>query len=364
MEFIDRDVPLQELNAAWRETAVAGAFVLVSGEAGMGKTTLVETFVRRQENPPRLLRGACDALFTPRPLGPLLDIAPQTQGDLPRLLREEAARPLIFSACLQELHAQSTLVVIEDIHWADEATLDLLKYLGRRIQQTSSMIVVTFRDDELSPQHPLRLLLGDLATSPAARRIALAPLTPPGVQRLIGERPLDAAALYQQTGGNPFFLTELLAAGGAGVPLTVRDAVLARAARLSLSGRAVLDATAVIGVRIEPWLVTAVMRAEAGAISECLDVGMLLAHGNLLTFRHELARQVILDAIPPHQLIFLHQAALDELKTFPLTQNDHTRLAHHAAAAGDREAVLTYARAAGKEAAALGMHRAAAAQYA
>ncbi|MFO7681777.1 MAG: LuxR C-terminal-related transcriptional regulator [Chloroflexota bacterium] len=207
-------------------------------------------------------------------------------------------------------------------------------------------------------------MLGDLAASPAARRIALAPLTPPGVQRLIGERPLDAAALYQQTGGNPFFLTELLAAGGAGVPLTVRDAVLARAARLSLSGRAVLDATAVIGLRIEPWLVTAVMRAEAAAVSECLDVGMLLGQSNLFTFRHELARQVILDAIPPHQLNFLHQAILDELKTFPLTQNDHARLAHHAAAAVDREAVLTYARAAGKEAAALGMHRAAAAQYA
>jgi ATP/maltotriose-dependent transcriptional regulator MalT len=364
MELVDRDIPLQELNAAWQHAEDGGRCVLIYGEAGIGKTALVEQFVQEQKGRARLLWGACDALFTPRPLGPLHDMAGQTEGELPRLLQSEANRPAIFAACLQELQSDPTLAVIEDVHWADEATLDLLKYLGRRIHFTRSLLVVTYRDDELGPQHPLRLLLGDLATSPALRRIALGPLSVEGVRGLIGDRPLDAETLRRQSGGNPFYITEALATGQEGVPPTVRDAVLARAARLSLSGRAVLNAAAVAGPRIEPWLLAEVVRAEMEAVNESLDKGMLLAQGETLLFRHELARQAILDSIPPHQRTFLHQAVLDALKASPTGQKEIARLSHHAEAAGDRQAILTYARAAGKEAVALGMHRAAAAQFA
>jgi DNA-binding CsgD family transcriptional regulator len=360
MQLVEREVPLQELHRAWRDTAGGGGFVLVAGEAGIGKTALVQQFTQQATGSPRLLWGACDALFSPRPLGPWHDIAIQTEGPLLQAIHHEAQRPLVFSACLQELQRPPTLTVIEDIHWADEATLDLLKYLGRRIHLTRALLIVTYRDDELSPQHPLRLLLGDLATSPSLRRINLAPLSQQGVAQLAAGRTVDAAELHQQTGGNPFYVTEMLATGDEGIPATVRDAILARAARLTLSGRAVLNAAAVIGPRIEPWLLAEVTRAEADAVSESLHLGILQAQGDCLAFRHELARQAILDTMAPHQRTFLHRAVLDALKISPQGQNDLTRMAHHAEAAGDREAILTYAPDAAKSAERAGAFRAAA----
>ena len=363
MELIDRDIPFKTLHTVWQDCADSGCCMLIHGEAGIGKTALVEQFVHYQEQPARVLWGGCEALFTPRPLGPLYDIFAQTKGELPDLLNADVNRPAIFAACLQMLQSQPTITVIEDIHWADEATLDLLKYLGRRIHRTQSLLVVTYRDDEMSPQHPLRLLLGDLATSAALRRIALPALSVEGVRRLIGERPFDAQSLHQLTNGNPFYTTEVLATEQGGIPPTVRDAILARAARLSLSGRAILDAAAVIGPRIEPWLLIEVTRTEACAVDESLSLGILLYRDKLFAFRHELARQVILDEIAPHQWTFLHQAVLDVLKTSSPHQDDVNRLSHHAEAAGDQGAILAYARAAGQRAAAAGMHRAAAKQF-
>jgi DNA-binding CsgD family transcriptional regulator len=360
MELVDRDIPLQELNTAWHHAAIQeGCAVLIYGEAGIGKTALVEQFVHQQKKPIRLLWGACDALFTPRPLGPLHDIAAQTQGSLSQLLQAEATPSMIFAACLHELQSQPTIVVVEDIHWADEATLDLLKYLGRRIHLTHSLLIVTYRDDALNPQHLLRLLLGDLATSAAVHHLALTPLSTAAVGKLAAGRLIDLELLYKQTGGNPFYVTEVLATEQEGIPPTVRDAVLARAARLSLSGRAVLNAAAVIGPRIEAWLLKEVVQAEANAVEESLTNGILLAQGNQFLFRHELSRQTILDAILPHQRTFLHQTVLDVLKTLPPAAQEVTRLAHHAASANDKKAILKYARRAGQEAAQLGMHRAA-----
>lgn len=365
MELLERDTYLHELDTALADAAAGeGRVVLVSGEAGIGKTTLIENFTRHQTRHARILWGACDALFTPRPLGPLHDMAAQIQGELASLMNAKADQAAIFSACLQLLQSQPAVIVFEDIHWADEASLDLLKYLGRRIQRTQALLIATYRDDELSLQHPLRLLLGDLATSASTQRIRLTPLSMAAVRLLADSALVDAAVLHRQTGGNPFFVTEVLATEKEGVPPTVRDAVLARAARLSLSGRAALNAAAVIGTRIEPWLLAEVTRAEAGAIDESLSLGILRPQGEMLAFRHELGRQAILNAIPPHQRVFLHQVVLDALQASPLTQNDMTRLAHHAEAAGDREAILSYAPAAARQAAQAGAHRESAALYA
>ncbi|VAW31831.1 transcriptional regulatory [hydrothermal vent metagenome] len=362
MELLERESSLGELNEALKEAASGnGRIALISGEAGIGKTTLLEQFIQPQ--PQRALWGVCDALFTPRPLGPLHDIARQAKGELATLLQGEITRSAIFSACLDELQAP-TILVFEDIHWADEATLDLLKFLGRRMARTRSLLIVTYRDDALGGQHPLRLLLGDLARSDAVHRLVLEPLSITAVYQLVGEQDIDAESLHQQTSGNPFFVTEVLAEGGSGIPDTVRDAVLARAARLSLSGRAVLNATAVIGQRIELWLLQEVVQAEVTAVDESLTLGILLAQNDTFAFRHELARQIILDEIPPHQHVFLHQAVLDALKASPIAQKDAARLAHHAEAANDEDAILTYAPVAAKEAAALNMYRTAASLYA
>lgn len=330
MELLEREGPLRELEAALEDAlAGAGRVALVSGEAGIGKTALIEAFTRAHRNTVRVLWGACDALFTPRPLGPLFDMAGQTGGPLLAALNSDANRNVIFSAMLAELQRRPTLLVFEDVHWADEATLDLLRFLGRRIARTSALLVLTYRDDELGPRHPLRLLLGDLTAPNYTRRIAVAPLSEAAARTLVGERRIDVAALHRQTGGNPFFISEVLEAGGGGIPSTVRDAVLGRANRLSVSAQAVLQAAAIIGPRVEPGLLTQLTGAEAGASEECLALGMLVAHGETLAFRHELARQMVLDSISPPQKLSLHRMALDALRALPAERNKFRATAAH-----------------------------------
>jgi DNA-binding CsgD family transcriptional regulator len=364
MELLERDYALRQLQAALQDAAAGqGRMVLVGGEAGIGKTALVEWFTAGHRASTRVLWGGCDALFTPRPLGPLYDIAAQMQGDLLTLLTSQTNRTVLFSSFLNDLQKCPSILIFEDIHWADEATLDVLTFLGRRLQHIPSLVILTYRDDQIGLRHPLRLVLGDLATFAATRRIALSPLSETAVGQLVGGGALDPAALHRQTGGNPFFVAETIAAGG-GIPTSVRDAVLARAARLSESGRAVLEAAAVIGQRSEPGLLAEVAGAEALAIAECIDMGVLIAQGEALAFRHELVRQTILETIAPQQRLLLHRRALEGLKVSAPSGNDLARLAHHAEAANDATAVLQYAPAAAREAIAVSAHREAAAQYA
>jgi hypothetical protein len=203
---------------------------LVAGEAGIGKTAPVQEFCKQQSET-RILWGACDALFTPRPLAPLHDIGRQTKGALLTAVNSGANRDDIFTAALEELEREKTLVVFEDMHWADEATLDLLKYLGRRIHRTHAMLAVTYRDDELGPRHPLRYVIGDLARA-SLRRMLLPPLSESAVIQLASLAKRPSKGLHHLTAGNPLFVTEVLAAAADTVPSTVRDAVLARALRL------------------------------------------------------------------------------------------------------------------------------------
>ncbi|MCB8927080.1 MAG: AAA family ATPase [Ardenticatenaceae bacterium] len=357
MEILERESALAQLQTAWQTAQTGnGRFLLISGEAGIGKTSLVEQFIQRQTS--RVLWGACDALFTPRPLGPLHDMAAQLRGELLPLLEAPLNRPAIFAACLSVCQTP-TILVFEDIHWADEATLDLLKYLGRRIQQTSSLVIATYRDDELGTQHPLRLLLGEVVRHPGVVRLGVMPLSVTAVRHLAQNYAGDVTQLHRLTAGNPFFITQVLTSGEEGIPLTVREVVLARVSRLSLSGRAVLNAAAVIGQRIEPWLLKAVTQAEADVVDESLELGILLVQGDHFVFRHELARQAILNQIAPHQRTLLHQAVLDALIVSATGKKDLARLAHHAEAAGDKEAILTYAPQAARQAEAAKAHRAA-----
>jgi len=365
VRILERDSFLKDLKTWLREAAAGeGRFACVGGEAGVGKTVLVRVLAQSVEGVTRIATGNCDPLSTPRPLGPLLDVAGAVAPETGRLLDAGAPRSDVFQSFLSEIGAAPALVAFEDAQWADEATLDLLRFLGRRIAKTRAMIVVTYRVEETGPQHPLTSVLGDLATNEAVRRMTLPPLSEAAVRTLAMGSDLDPAELYRQTGGNPFFVTEVLAGGSRGIPATVRDAVLARASRLSARGRKVLDIAAVIGVRVEPWLVAALVGEDSDALDECVLRGMLRPQEAVLVFRHELARQTILEAVPVQQGMALHRALLMTLRASPTTRDDLTRLAHHAEAAGDGPAVLEYAVGAAARAAALGAHREAAAQYA
>jgi DNA-binding CsgD family transcriptional regulator len=367
MMFLERDSYLAELDTA-RACAAAGqgAVVLVSGEAGVGKTMLVERLAGRVElaGGGRVLWGACDALFTPRPLGPLLDIARQVEGPLPALIRSGADRERLFAAVLDELSSRSsrTVAIFEDVHWADEATLDLLKFLGRRIRRTRGLLILTFRDDEVEAGHPLLRLLGELPAE-GVRRLRLMPLSESAVSRLALAAGRPAGDLHAVTGGNPFYVTELLATDGGGPPVSVRDALRARAARLAPGAAAALDVIAMVPGRAERWLLEGVLGAEARAADEAVRAGILTATRDALAFRHELARQAWEESLDPAYAAALHGRVLRVLDDRP-ESGTLPRRVHHADRCGDAVTVLDAAPAAAREAAALGAHREAAAQYA
>jgi len=356
VELLEREPFLTTLGEALEAARTSGRIALISGEAGIGKTSLVDRFAAIKRASTRVLWGACDSLLTPQPLGPLHDIAATLPGEFAERLRA-GARPIeIFAALLATLREAPSLVIIEDVHWADAATLDLVKFMGRRIHQVPALLVLTFRD-VIEPSHPLRVLLGDLATARTATRIVLPPLSAAAVRKLAGDR-VDAMALHSQTGGNPFFVTEVLASGG-GVPATVRDAVLARAARLSDGARHALETAAVIGARPELALLAS-CGVQQGAADECVAGGILRAQDDAIAFCHELARQAVLGAIAPQRLRALHARVLGALRA--LRGVDPAQVAHHADAAADAAAVRKWAPLAARAAAAAGAHREAAAQ--
>jgi DNA-binding CsgD family transcriptional regulator/tetratricopeptide (TPR) repeat protein len=364
MDLLERKPYLDELDGLLNQAAHGqGRLLFLGGEAGIGKTALVRHFVDRAQPRARVLVGACDPLSTPRPLGPLLDIAAQLNGDLFRLATQESPRRIdLFVAALAVLSEQATVAVIEDLHWADEATLDLIRYLGRRIGSTKTLLIATFRDDELGPDHSLRLVLGDLATAPAVRRLELRPLSGEAVGILAQGTDLDPNDLHRLTNGNPFFVTEVVLAAETGLPATVRDAVLARAARLSPAARVALDAAAAIGSPAGSLLVARISGVDPAAIDECVQRGLLRAQRADLHFRHEVARMAVLEEIPPSLAVELHRRILALLRE--KAPHDLARLAHHAAEALDREAVLAYAPAAARRASSVNAHREAEAFYA
>jgi ATP/maltotriose-dependent transcriptional regulator MalT len=353
---------LEENLRAVRDSS-RGRLVLVTGEAGIGKTTLLRRFCEASGGGARVLWGGCDSLFTPRALGPLLDIAESTGGELARSL-ESGARPSdVATALMREAGRRAPAVVVfEDVHWADEATLDVLELLGRRIEGFPALLVATYRD-ELDRAHPLRAVLGELP-SRGVSRLKLLPLSLSAVAMLAEREDLDAGELYRQTAGNPFFVTEVLATGGGEIPQSVRDAVLARASRLSSAARALLEAVAIAPPQCELWLLEALAGRALERLEECLASGMLEAQTRGLVFRHELARLALEESLPPNRRLALHRQALTSLARPPAGAPDLTRLAHHAEATADTRAVLEYAPAAAVRAAAVGAHREAAALYA
>jgi len=364
LERSDHLSMLTESLAAIAGTA-RGQLVLVSGEAGVGKTALLRRFCDDHSGSARILWGSCDPLFTPRPLGPLLDVAEASGGELADVVQEGGNPHAVASALMHELGSRATtLLVLDDVQWADEATLDVVGLVGRRVDGVPALVVLGYRDDELDRAHPLRMLLGALATGPAVSRLEIAPLSRDAVVKLAEPHGVDADELFSKTAGNSFFVTEALAAGEGELPRTVRDAVLARAARLSPSAAALVDAVAIAPPSVELWLLEALAGDAVDQLDECLTSGMLTHGPGGVAFRHELARRAVEESLPPNRGLSLHQKALNALTDPPTGAPDLERLSHHADAAQDGPAVLRFAPAAAARAAAVGAHREAAEQYA
>jgi DNA-binding CsgD family transcriptional regulator/tetratricopeptide (TPR) repeat protein len=342
----------------------AGAVIFLGGEAGAGKTALLRAFCDGRSEPTRVLWGACEGLLTPGPLGPLFDVAEVTHGELEELVSREARPHEVAGALIRELAGgRPSVLVLEDLHWADEATLDVLRLLARKVERVPTLVLASYRDDELDRGHPLTLVLGELATA-RVTRLTVPPLSEWAVGELAASHEIDARELHRQTNGNPFYVTEVLAAGTDEIPHTVRDAVLARLARLSAPARHLLEAIAIATPQAEVWLLEALAPAELDRLDECLASGVVGSHADGVAFRHELARLAVEEALAPHRRVALHRAATAALAAQPPGAADPARIAHHADVARDGAAVLAFAPVAAARAAALGAPREAAAQYA
>ncbi len=365
MQLLEREIYLDALKSGFAGLSRgSGCIALVSGEAGIGKTALIQEFTAERRQAARVYWGGCEALFTPHPLAPLHDIARQAGGELPAVVAAAVNRDVIFHATIDHLARglKATIVVFEDVHWADEATLDLIKFLGRRIQNLSVMLIISYRDDEVGMHHPLRSVIGDLPVS-LLTRVSLPSLSDDAVQAMALRVGRAAAELCRVTGGNPFFVTEALAVAAHEVPATVRDAVLARISRLSASARRVANLAALVPGKLERRLLDVIVAPDARDLEECLAAGMV-ARDDAIGFRHELARQAVEEslAIPVQQQI--HTRILAALRSHESTAMQTARLVHHADRAGDSAAVLRFAPAAADEAVNLGAHRQAAAHLA
>jgi DNA-binding CsgD family transcriptional regulator/tetratricopeptide (TPR) repeat protein len=354
--LLERDAALDALRAEVESLRRdgTGRLALVTGEAGAGKSALVNAFTATVSDPLPVRWGACDNLRTPRPLGPVLDVlrtipaaGAVLDGPLPPAQR--------YDAVLELLRRPASIVVFEDVHWADDATLDVLRFVGRRLAVTSCLLVLTYRDDEVGADHPLTGVLADLA---AVRplRVPVAPLSADAVAELARGHPLDAAELHRRTGGNAYFVTECLASGTLDPVVTIRQAVAARCARLSPPAREVADAAAIVPGRVELPLLEA-MVDDLGWLDECVTAGVLHPVEGGVAFRHELTRLALYQAIPPVLRRRLHRRALRALTAGRAGPADPAHLAHHAEGTGDVAAIAAHVPPAAAAAIAVGARR-------
>lgn len=361
--LLERTAEFDALQRALNGVAGGGGrAVFVTGEAGVGKTSLVSEFCDQVDSRRwRVLGAACEPLSTPRPLGPLVDLAARVPA-----LAEALGSPSsdAFDVLRADLATAPTVLVVEDLHWADEATLDVVRRLVRRIETVPALVIGTFRDGDLPRSHPIRMLGGDLANVTRLHRVELQRLSRDAVAVLASGSGVDPDALYERSGGNPFYATHLLAAGSEDTPATVRDAVLSAAARLPPPAADLLDTIALCPPLAEGWLLAAVSRGCPDALDGCLATGLLSQEAAGVRFRHELARRAVEDSIAPDRRTHLERGILAALCDGPEGRQDCARLAHHAEGAGDADAVLRFAPRAAYGAARAGAHREAARQYA
>jgi DNA-binding CsgD family transcriptional regulator/tetratricopeptide (TPR) repeat protein len=355
--LFERNEHVQALQAAVAAaTTRHSTAVLLTGEAGIGKTSVVREFLRRVGRGVKVMVGGCDDMFAPPSLGPIRDAARGTGGPLERALAKGDTDQIFDALCVELDGPQPTVLVIEDVHWADDATLDLLHYLARRLYRLRVVLLLTFRDDAVDAQHPLRPVLGALADS-RVYRLALEPLSVESVRSLAEGSSWDANELHELTNGNPFYLSEVLASAkeSGDVPTTVVDAVLARLRSLDLSTLQIVERLSVLPGAVSLDVVQQVVGDRTIELSNAERARLIELDGRGLRFRHEIARRAIEQAMPPIRRSALHAELVR--KMLDLGEAPLSCLVHHAVAAGDADTVVRYAPQAAREANRSGSHR-------
>ncbi|MCJ2188296.1 AAA family ATPase [Novosphingobium sp. 2638] len=357
----ERDNELARLAALLAAAGKGGHVVAIGGEAGIGKTALLREFASGLADDCECIWGMCDPLLTPRPLGPVLDITAMLGG-----LGDDwdtAGGTALFSRLLAHLaeRPHPAVLILEDVHWADAGTLDFIRFLSRRITICPVLLIISYRNDELGRNHPLLQVFGDIPGN-QMDRIELHPLSLAAVARLAGESGRDAESLLAITGGNPFFLSEILASPEAGkaVPVSVQDAVNSRLARLPQAHITFIEALSVIPVPIDPALHCRWIEDHERLLQDCCDLAILIEDSDgRLRFRHELARLATSNRCSSIDKRNLHQQHLVMMLESP-ERYDTGELLHHACGAGDAARVLQFGPVAAEKAARLGAHKEAA----
>jgi DNA-binding NarL/FixJ family response regulator/tetratricopeptide (TPR) repeat protein len=394
------DELVQLLALARRAGQGEGGAVVLAGDAGIGKSRLIGEFARRaEEEGARVLVGDCiDLADAELPYAPIVSalrpvVRERTEPQLDKLFgaaRSELARLLpelgdpgrggsgpahpagqtrlfeLLLGVLSRLGQERPLVlVIEDVHWADSASLDLVAFLVHNQRSEPLATIVTFRSDELSGQHPVRERLAELERGGRARRIDLEPLSAEQVAEQVhditGRAPAAAfsRALHDRGQGNPFFTEELLASGAGGeLPGSLRDALLVRLRRLSARGREVVGMAAVAGRSVDHRLLAAVAGMGEdeliGALRDAVTQQVLISDGLAYTFRHALVREAVYADLVAGERAPVHAALARALTEHPALAGaaaiSAAEIAHHWQCAGETEAALAASVRAGAEA--------------
>lgn len=358
MELIERDNFLALLQAQLKNIeAGEGHSIFITGEAGLGKTALVKTFCKKQKGDCTIYQGACDALFTPRPLAPLYDIMWQVKSGLWPSSNTIEERSALFAGFFSELNNQNkkTLIVFEDIHWADEATMDFIKFFARRISLLPCLFILTYRDDEIHSRHPLRNVLGQLPPD-CFTTLHLTALSKGAVEKLAVEKGYSGEDVYSISGGNPFYVNEILASYSPGIPDNIKDSILAVHNRQDEKTKYIWDILSVLPTGLETRYLEKIDPQYEDVIENSLDARILIINNGLLLFKHELYRRTIEESLSPLKRIAFNKKILELFRKEFEENNQTERIIHHAKNANEYELVVQYAPVAAKQASSVGAH--------
>jgi DNA-binding CsgD family transcriptional regulator len=366
MLLVEREHQLAQLTQAYdRALRHEGRLCLVHGEAGAGKTALIQSFLAALPPGTSKLVAGCESLSTARPFGPIVDLADMLPSALAAAVRSPDRQQTLFPDFLGFLRSSPhpKVLAIEDAHWADAGTLDLVRYVGRRLGDAPLLFIATYRDDDLGLEHPLRRLLGELPST-TTMRIPVPCFSREAVAALAARAQRADAGLYETTGGNAFFLTEALNYRDGEVPPSVQDATLGRLSMLGAEARALAELVAISPTQIERVLLAESMVGADAAIDECVEKGLLRADAAVVRYRHELARQAIELSLGPSRRAESHRRVFEALRRHARGGETLSLLVHHARSAEMREQVLALAPQAARQAARASSHREAAKHYA